>query len=121
MDSIDTSEDVRISSFSEDVRDGSLYFQIIRLRKQMYVWIGYNSAKFGHLYASVPTRPNNSVSVTSLIGGGSDNSGSSIARHLVHKTGLNIILACHLPKDTPLLEFNAEKILIGKLKNLGII
>lgn len=37
MDSIDTSEDVQISSFSEDVRDGSLYFQIIRLRKQ--VWL----------------------------------------------------------------------------------
>ena len=27
----------------------------LNLNFQLYIWIGYNSAKFGHLYVSVPT------------------------------------------------------------------
>uniref|UniRef100_A0A453JAT1 Uncharacterized protein n=2 Tax=Aegilops tauschii subsp. strangulata TaxID=200361 RepID=A0A453JAT1_AEGTS len=100
---------------------------------QIYAWIGCNSsAKFGHLYAAAATRPGNGVSVTSVLGGTSDNTGSSMARRLgtsvsaaidppssyigmkntkltsphvsVLKTGLNIILACNIPKDSPMLE-----------------
>lgn len=71
----------------------------------------------------------NAVGVTSLIGGASDNTGSGIARRLgncyytrlmcfcvigllahtflkfsVLKTGLNVVLACNLPKNNPMLE-----------------
>jgi proteasome assembly chaperone 4 len=73
----------------------------------------------------------NRVSVTSVLGGTSDNTGSSMARRLgigsissmqhfmlyltngiklaslhvsVLKTGLNIVLACNIPKDSPMLE-----------------
>ncbi|RZC87036.1 hypothetical protein C5167_041966 [Papaver somniferum] len=49
---------------------------------KIYTWIGCNSAKFGHLYAAAPTRPSNTMSVTSILGGASDNTGSSIARRL---------------------------------------
>ncbi|ESW10555.1 hypothetical protein PHAVU_009G219800 [Phaseolus vulgaris] len=110
---------LQITTFSELVNDVGLHFQIIRFPKQIYVWIGYNSAKLGHMYAAAPTRPNNSVSVTSLLGGFSDNTGSGIAHRLVLKTGLNIILACSIPKNNPMLEIEAEKILIQKLVSLG--
>ncbi|RZC51794.1 hypothetical protein C5167_020222 [Papaver somniferum] len=59
---------------------------------QIYTWIGCNSAKFGHLYAAplldllmicclIKTQ-SNTVSVTSILGGASDNTYSSIARRL---------------------------------------
>ncbi|KAJ4917465.1 Uncharacterized protein Rs2_03015 [Raphanus sativus] len=110
---------VKVSCFTEVLDDVTLHFQIIRLAKQIYVWIGYNSAKFGNLYAAASTRPSNTVSVTSVLGGTSDNTGSGIARRLVMKTGLNIIMACNIPKNNPLLEAKAEKMLIRKLIDLG--
>ncbi|KAG6431324.1 hypothetical protein SASPL_109403 [Salvia splendens] len=114
------SDGVQLTCFSEE-SDGDvlLHFQIIRLQKQIYVWIGCNSASFGHLYAALPTRPSNAVGVTSLIGGSSDNTGSGIARRLVLKTGLNVVLACNLPNNNPMLEASAEKKLLQKLISLG--
>ncbi|KAI4303067.1 hypothetical protein MLD38_038744 [Melastoma candidum] len=105
--------------FSEVVDDTTLHFQAIRLHKQIYAWIGCSSSKLGHVYAAAPTRPNNLVSVTAMLGGSSDNIGSGIARRLVLKTGLNIILSCNIPKNSPMLEANAEKILMQKLISLG--
>ncbi|PRQ39586.1 putative proteasome assembly chaperone 4 [Rosa chinensis] len=112
---------VQITCFTELVHDSTtLHFQIIRLPKQIYVWIGCSSGKLGHLYAAAPTRPS-TVSVTSILGGSSDNTGSGIARRLVSRTGLNIILACNIPKNNPMIELDAEKLLVQKLLNLGYI
>ncbi|XP_022722373.1 proteasome assembly chaperone 4 [Durio zibethinus] len=110
---------VQVTSFTELVDDVTLHFQIIRLPKQIYAWIGCNSAKLGNLYAAAHTRPSNTVSVTSILGGASDNTGSGIARRLVLKTGLNVIVACNIPKNSPMLEANAEKKLVEKLIALG--
>ncbi|THG19991.1 hypothetical protein TEA_001819 [Camellia sinensis var. sinensis] len=62
---------------------------------------------------------NNTVSVTNILGGSSDNTGSGIARRLVLKTGLNVILACNIPNNSPMLEADAEKKLVEKLIDLG--
>ncbi|KAH7517722.1 hypothetical protein FEM48_Zijuj09G0094400 [Ziziphus jujuba var. spinosa] len=115
----DEGDGVQITCFSEVVNDVTLHFQIMRLPKQIYAWIGCNSAKLGHLYAAAPTRPNNAVSVSCVLGGASDNTGSGIARRIVLKTGLNVILACNIPKNTPILEADAEKLLVQKLISLG--
>ncbi|KAM3262693.1 hypothetical protein ACQJBY_053056 [Aegilops geniculata] len=112
----------QVTCFSEDLHDVTLHFQIISFSKQIYAWIGCNnSAKFGHLYAAATTRPGNGVSVASVLGGTSDNTGSGMARRLVLKTGLNIILACNVPKDSPMLEAVAERKLVEKLRSLGSI
>lgn len=116
-----SSEAVQVTCFTEDLHDVTLHFQIIRLSKQIYAWIGCNTAKFGHLYAAATTRPDNRVSVTSVLGGTSDNTGSSMARRLVLKTGLNIVLACNIPKDSPMLEAAAERKLVEKLRGLGYV
>ncbi|CBI25990.3 hypothetical protein AAG906_027785 [Vitis piasezkii] len=110
---------VQVTCFTEVSDDVTLHFQIIRLHKQIYAWIGSNSAKLGHMYAAASTRPNNTVSVTSILGGASDNTGSGIARRLALRTGVNIILACNIPKNNPMLEAEAEKKLVQKLINLG--
>ncbi|GER51748.1 proteasome assembly chaperone 4 [Striga asiatica] len=130
----------QITCFSQASDEVTFHFQIIRLHNQVslmilyalavcldrmsshleiYAWVGCNSAKFGHLYAAAPTRPSHTVGVTSLIGGASDNTGFGIARRLVLKTGLNIVLACNVPKNNPMLEANAEKMLMQKLISLG--
>ncbi|KAI3790850.1 hypothetical protein L2E82_04227 [Cichorium intybus] len=116
---ISKADDVQITCFSDVFNDITLHFQIIRLPKQIYAWIGCNSTKFGHLYAAAPTRPNNTVSVSSLLGGTSDNTGSGIARRIVIKTGVPVTLACNIPKDSPMLEAAAEKKLVQKLIALG--
>ncbi|KAJ3671613.1 hypothetical protein LUZ60_007692 [Juncus effusus] len=112
---------VQVSCFTEDLHDVMIRFQIIRFQKQIYVWIGCNTTKLGQLYAAASTRPNNMVSVTSILGGTCDNTGSSIARRLVLKTGLNIVLACNIPKESPMLEAEAERKLMEKLTSLGYI
>ncbi|XP_078436324.1 proteasome assembly chaperone [Wolffia australiana] len=111
----------RTTSFSENADDVALHFQIIRLQKQIYVWIGCNSSKLGHMFAAAPTRLSDSVSVSSVMGGGSDNVGSSIARRLVIRTGLHVILSCNIPKGSPMLEATAERKLVEKLRSLGYI
>ncbi|KAI3705553.1 hypothetical protein L1987_75792 [Smallanthus sonchifolius] len=108
-----------ITCFSDIFNDVPIHFQIIRFPKQIYAWIGCHTARFGSLYAAAPTRPNNIVSVTSLLGGTSDNTGSGIARRIVMKTGIPVTLACNIPKDSPMLEAQAEKKLIQKLISLG--
>ncbi|XAR56942.1 hypothetical protein NMG60_11024915 [Bertholletia excelsa] len=110
---------LQVICFTDVLDDVTLHFQIIRLHKQIYAWIGSNSAKFGHLYAAAPTRPNNKISVTNLLGGASDNTGTGIAHRLVLKTGLNVILACNIPKNNPTVEADAEKKLVQKLISLG--
>ncbi|NP_001353881.1 uncharacterized protein LOC100217088 [Zea mays] len=118
---LSSEEVMQVTCFTEDLHDVVLHFQIVRFSKQIYVWVGCNTAKFGHLYAAATTRPDNRVSVTSVLGGTSDNTGSSMARRLVLKTGLNIVLACSIPKDSPILEAAAERKLVEKLKGLGYI
>ncbi|KAJ6318096.1 hypothetical protein OIU76_013608 [Salix suchowensis] len=87
---------VEVTCFTEVVDDVTLHLQIIHLGKQ-----------------------NNTASVTCVLGGNSDNTGTGIARRLVLKTGLNIMLASNIPKNSPLLEANAEKKLVEKLIHLG--
>ncbi|KAH7573323.1 hypothetical protein JRO89_XS03G0116800 [Xanthoceras sorbifolium] len=117
----DSSSSVQVTCFTDLADDFTLHFQIIRLPNQIYAWIGCNSSKLGRLYGAAPTRPSNSVSVSSILGGVSDNTGSGIARRLVLKTGLNVIVACNIPKNSPMLEANAEKKLVEKLISLGFV
>ncbi|GLT79140.1 hypothetical protein SLA2020_506410 [Shorea laevis] len=112
---------LEITCFNELVDNATFSFQIIHFPKQIYAWIGCSSTKFGDLYAAASTRPSNTVGVTSFIGGSSDNTGSGSARRLVLKTGLNIIFACNIPKNSPMLEANAEKKLMEKLISLGYV
>ncbi|KAK9072221.1 hypothetical protein SSX86_008653 [Deinandra increscens subsp. villosa] len=109
----------KITCFSDIFNDIPIHFQIISFPKQIYVWIGCHTARFGSLYAAASTRRNNIVSVTSLLGGSSDNTGSGIARRVVLKTGVPVTLSCNIPKDSPMLEAHAEKKLIQKLISLG--
>ncbi|XP_031484831.1 uncharacterized protein LOC116253965 isoform X1 [Nymphaea colorata] len=116
-----TEYNMQVTTFTEDLKDVTLHFQIIQLPRQIYVWIGCNSSKLGHLYAAAPTRPRNEVTVASILGGAADNTGLSISRRLVIKTGLNIVLACNIPKNCPMIEADAERLLLQKLKSLGYI
>ncbi|CAH2070344.1 unnamed protein product, partial [Thlaspi arvense] len=106
-ESMEREEEVKISDQIGDFGEGdgikvscfteiTLQIQIIRLAKQIYVWIGCNSAKFGNSYAAASTRPfssvenlgfpmsnlSNTVIVASVLGGTSDNTGYGMAHRL---------------------------------------
>ncbi|XP_022942813.1 uncharacterized protein LOC111447543 isoform X2 [Cucurbita moschata] len=106
---------VRVSCYSEAINDVPVHFQIISLSKQIYVWIGCSSAKFGNLYAAAPTRPNNTFNRVR------DYLNFKRVDQDVLKTGLNIILASNIPKNSPMIEVAAEKMLVQKLASLGFI
>ncbi|CAN6468984.1 unnamed protein product [Victoria cruziana] len=93
-----TEHNMQITAFTEDVKDVTLHFQIIRLLRQR-----------------------NEVSVASILGGAADNTGLSISRRLAIKTGLNIMLACNIPKNCPMIEADAERLLLQKIRSLGYI
>jgi hypothetical protein len=42
--------------FVAEVDDVPLYFQIVKLEKQCYVWVGAGAAKLTSLYAAMPTK-----------------------------------------------------------------
>lgn len=44
---------LQLTCFTKEARGATLHFQIINLPKQIYLWIGCNSAKLGHLYAEI--------------------------------------------------------------------
>ncbi|XP_043703471.1 uncharacterized protein LOC122653631 isoform X2 [Telopea speciosissima] len=73
---------MQIVCFTENFRGVTLHFQIIRLKKRIYAWIGCHTANFGRLYAAAPAQRNHTVTVASVLGGASDNMGSSIAQRL---------------------------------------
>ncbi|XP_039058881.1 uncharacterized protein LOC120202529 [Hibiscus syriacus] len=115
---------VQVTTFTELVDEVPLHFQIIRLTNQVFNFFIYlilisRIYILGNLYAAAPTRPNNTVSVTSILGGASDKTASGITRRLVLKTGLNIVVACNIPKNNPMIEANAGKKLIEKLISMG--
>ncbi|CAI0452318.1 unnamed protein product, partial [Linum tenue] len=106
---------LQVHCFTDVVDELTLHFQIIRLPKQIYAWIGCNSSKMGHLYAAAHTRPSEGVSVSCVLGGSSDNPGAGIARRIVLKSGLNVILASNIPKNSPLIEVFSPSLLYRTL------
>ncbi|BBN01281.1 proteasome assembly chaperone 4 [Marchantia polymorpha subsp. ruderalis] len=121
MDDISTSdgEGLPLRMFSDEAHDATFHFQILKLTDQLYIWVGCNAARLGHLFAAFPTPFDRTPSLTALIGGGPDNTGASMARRLSMKTGWSIILAINLPSNSPTLEAYAERRLLQELKSLG--
>ncbi|XP_024545797.1 proteasome assembly chaperone 4-like [Selaginella moellendorffii] len=110
----------RLTCFSDEAHDASFHFQILCLDKQLYIWIGCNSARLGHLFASIPTPYDKMPSLSALIGGGGANSaGGGIARRLALRTGYSVVLAANLPSNAPSLEGFAERRVLKELQDLG--
>ncbi|KAL2642062.1 hypothetical protein R1flu_009649 [Riccia fluitans] len=123
MESDSSSESVGLplSEFSDEAHDSTFHFQILKLTDQLYIWVSCNSARLGHLFASYPLPFDKIPSLTSLLGGGPDNTGASMARRLAMKTGWSIILAANLPSNSPTLEAYAERRLFQELRTLGYV
>ncbi|KAK4844623.1 hypothetical protein QYF36_022402 [Acer negundo] len=83
-----SSSSVQVTCFTDLVNDVTFHFQIIRLANQ----------------ALLKHTTNNSMSVSSILGGVSANTGAGIAQRLVLKTGLNVIVVCNITKNSPMLK-----------------
>lgn len=111
-----------VHCFSQEAMDALLHFQILLLPNQLYAWIGCNSGRMGHMFAAVPPKFDAVPSVSLLLGGGggADSPGASFARRLAMKTNMGVVLSSNLPSNSPLLEASAERLLLQKLRELGL-
>eukprot|EP00245_Coleochaete_scutata_P007133 TRINITY_DN22234_c0_g1_i1.p1 TRINITY_DN22234_c0_g1~~TRINITY_DN22234_c0_g1_i1.p1 ORF type:complete len:155 (-),score=9.33 TRINITY_DN22234_c0_g1_i1:240-641(-) len=107
--------------FSEAALDVIFHFQILKLSHQVYVWVGCNAARMGHLYAVMQTRFQREPSLAVLSGGGADTTGAAIARRLSMRTGLPIVMACSLPSNSPEHEGFAERRLLQEFRGMGLV
>eukprot|EP00850_Spirogloea_muscicola_P017116 SM000144S00664 [mRNA] locus=s144:71808:73053:- [translate_table: standard] len=128
---------------SAELDDGAaVHCQILPLSQQLYIWIGVNAAAMGQLYAAVCTPFDKLPSLSVLMGSSSDSPGAAIARRLGNsnapslsflgilplqpfpsamKTGHSIVLSCNVPSNSPLLEAQAERLVLQELKSMGIL
>ncbi|KAL4552993.1 hypothetical protein Ndes2526B_g02885 [Nannochloris sp. 'desiccata'] len=68
--------------FVAEIDDVSLYFQIVKLKKQCYVWIAADEANLTSLYAAMPTKFDSVPSVTSLLSTSADDTTLSMAQRI---------------------------------------
>ncbi|CAM6034527.1 unnamed protein product [Sphagnum compactum] len=111
----------KLTAFSDEAHDSTFHFQILHLTDQLYIWVGCNTVRMGHMYAALPTPWDRTPSVAALLGGGANSTGASMARRLSMRTGWSIVLASSLPSNSPTIEAFAEQRLFQELKTLGYV
>lgn len=112
---------IELRNFSEEALDSILHFQIIRLERQVYLWVSCNTPLMGSLCTSIFTPFDSIPCVSYLIGGGGgDSFCASMARRLALKTKISVVLATNIPSNSPSLETFAERRMVQELRVLGI-
>ena len=135
--------------FSAAAPGAELHFQVVRLRDQIYAWVGVGAAgerpSHGEMSMALKTRMSDAPSVTTLTragegggasagaGGGAgsgrggigavvaaDSPSSQTARRLAKRTGACVVASVNIPAEhVDLLAF-AERTLAAKLSELGM-
>ena len=131
--------------FSAAAPGAELHFQVVRLRDQIYAWVGVGAAgekpPHGEMSMALKTRMSDAPSVTTLTraveGGGAsggagsggggvgavvaaDSPSSQTARRLAKRTGACVVASVNIPAEhVDLLAF-AERTLAARLSELGM-
>jgi hypothetical protein len=45
----------KLTAFSDEAHDSTFHFQILHLTDQLYIWVGCNTVRMGHMYAALAT------------------------------------------------------------------
>lgn len=105
--------------FTDLHEETPVHFQIIRLEKQLFVWMG-TQANMGNLCLAMPTRMDPTPTVTTLLPGPADSDSSSMAQRLAKRTGLPVAASVNLPASSPTLKAWAERRLVAELDRLQL-
>ncbi|XP_075265413.1 uncharacterized protein LOC142357757 [Convolutriloba macropyga] len=110
---------MRCLSFSEEAPDTTVFFQVILLPGQCFVWIGSGRAKVTSLVAAAATPYDSVPSTTTLMTGEhASEEGSALARKLAVFLHMPVLCSSNLPQNSPLLQAFAERKLKDRLKTL---
>lgn len=98
--------------------DAPIYFQIIDLGRQYYVWIATGGARFQELHLAIQTSLDKRPSLANLINGGGSEDGHALAQRLALRLKKPVLCSCNLPANSPILQAIAERRLLQELLSM---
>eukprot|EP00195_Chlamydomonas_chlamydogama_P006140 CAMPEP_0202890320 /NCGR_PEP_ID=MMETSP1392-20130828/772_1 /ASSEMBLY_ACC=CAM_ASM_000868 /TAXON_ID=225041 /ORGANISM="Chlamydomonas chlamydogama, Strain SAG 11-48b" /LENGTH=158 /DNA_ID=CAMNT_0049573869 /DNA_START=48 /DNA_END=523 /DNA_ORIENTATION=+ len=101
--------------FMEETQEAVLYFQIMDLGRQLYVWVATGGAKWNNLHLAFPSKTDPVPPVATLVPSAAAADGQSLARRLAIKLKRPVLCSCNLPTGVPLLQAIAERRLVQEL------
>eukprot|EP00879_Flechtneria_rotunda_P005832 GHRR01006136.1.p1 GENE.GHRR01006136.1~~GHRR01006136.1.p1 ORF type:complete len:167 (+),score=39.80 GHRR01006136.1:155-655(+) len=111
----------RIHCYTEVAPDAVIYFQIIDLGQQLYIWVATGGATFQNLYLAIQSRLDPNPSVATLLPDGASSIAASMAQRIGKRVGRPVVCSCNLPANGDMLQVIAERRLCKELDALGLI
>ncbi|KAF6263446.1 hypothetical protein COO60DRAFT_1489739 [Scenedesmus sp. NREL 46B-D3] len=109
-----------VRCFTEAAPDATLYFQIIDLGQQLYVWVSVGGAKFQNLYLAIQSRMDPNPSIATLLPDAASGGAAGMAQRLVRRVGRSVVCSCNLPANAEVLQVFAERRLCQELESMGL-
>eukprot|EP01027_Heterolobosea_sp_BB2_P005436 GEZU01008318.1.p1 GENE.GEZU01008318.1~~GEZU01008318.1.p1 ORF type:complete len:161 (-),score=48.34 GEZU01008318.1:94-576(-) len=99
-----------------------VYLQIFEFEGCVWIWLGTAPPKLEHLTLAMMTPYDKIPSATCLLGQTSlDGFEQQLARRLALKTKKAFYVSFNLPRNSPDLQSQVERVLVAKLKDLNIM
>lgn len=111
---------LRQRCFSEAGPDGVVHFQIVDLRRQLFVWVSVGSADLGNLCMATQTRMDNVPAVATLSHSSSNDAGNTLAQKLALRVRKPVLCSCQIPQAAPMLQAFAERRLFQELETMAV-
>jgi len=109
---------LKCRQFTERIPDGIVYFQILELDSQLYIWMSAQGPKMDNLSVAMPQKFDSVPAVSTILGAaqGAGNDIEPLAQRLVMATGESVFLSSSIPPHSSLMQAVAEKRLIKEIK-----
>ncbi|WIA36886.1 hypothetical protein OEZ86_008134 [Tetradesmus obliquus] len=109
-----------IRCFTEAAPDATLFFQVIDLGQQVYVWVSVGGAKFSNLYLAIQSRMDPVPSVATLLPDAASGGAAGMAQRLARRVGRPVVCSCNMPANAEVLQVFAERRLCQELESMGL-
>ncbi|XP_076049313.1 proteasome assembly chaperone 4-like [Oratosquilla oratoria] len=90
----DSNPNIRLEEFSSQLGDRTLYYQVLRMKECMYIWVGTEEGGMGDLTASMSSRIGPATST--LLGPATTLEVSQLAGRLHQRSGFQIFLSVNV-------------------------
>ncbi|KAK2556923.1 Proteasome assembly chaperone 4 [Acropora cervicornis] len=99
----------KVHTFSDTLLDQTVYFQVLRMKDSLYIWIG-SSPELSSLAVAMCTRYDSVPSVANLLGSKADLNSSTLAQRLAKKTKKQCFVSYNVPTENMLLSLVEQRI-----------
>ncbi|EDO37073.1 predicted protein, partial [Nematostella vectensis] len=105
-----------IHSFSRELVDKVVHFQVLKMSGSLYFWIG-TSASLSNLCVAMQTKYEDMPATSCLLGTIADVTSSTLAQKLAKRTKKQIFVSYNLQMDTSYMSL-VEKAVIDEMQNV---